>query len=57
LCNFDKFSFCFVFFSKQNAYDIFIGKPEMQRAFRRPRSIWENNITVDLTEIEWEGRN
>jgi hypothetical protein len=29
-------------------------KPEAKRLLGRPRSRWEENIIMDLTEIEWE---
>jgi hypothetical protein len=30
-------------------------KPEGQRLCGRPRNRWEDNITMDLREIGWEG--
>jgi len=39
----------------RNAYKIFIGKPGGKRPFGRPRSRWEDNITMDLRERGWEG--
>jgi hypothetical protein len=38
----------------RNSY-ILDGKPEGKRPFERPRRRWENVITMDLKEIEWEG--
>jgi len=39
----------------RNAYNIFVGKSEGKRPLRRHRHRWEDNITMDLGEIEWEG--
>jgi hypothetical protein len=39
----------------RNAYNIFAGKPEVKRPLGRPRRRWENNITIDLRDIWWEG--
>jgi hypothetical protein len=38
----------------RNAYNIFVGKPEVKRPLRRPRHRWEDNIRMDLREIWWE---
>jgi hypothetical protein len=32
------------------AYKILVGKPEGKRPLGRPRSRWEDNIEMDLTE-------
>jgi hypothetical protein len=32
-----------------------VGKPEGKRPLGRPRRRWEDNITVDLREIGWDG--
>jgi hypothetical protein len=32
-----------------------VGKPEGKRPLNKPRSRWENNIRMDLSEIRWEG--
>jgi hypothetical protein len=40
---------------KENAYRILLGKPEVKRSLRRPRSRWVDNIKMDLREIEWNG--
>jgi hypothetical protein len=32
-------------------------KPEGKRPLGRPRSRWEKNISMDLREIEWGGKN
>ena len=34
---------------------ILAGKPEGKKPLGRPRSTWENNIKMDLTEICWKG--
>jgi hypothetical protein len=39
----------------RNAYKIFIKKPEGKRPCGRPRHRWEDNITMDLRKIGWEG--
>jgi hypothetical protein len=39
----------------RNAYKILAEKPEGKRPLRRPRRRWEDNITMDLKEIEYEG--
>jgi hypothetical protein len=31
------------------------GKPEEKRPLGRPKHRWEDNITMDLREIGWEG--
>jgi hypothetical protein len=38
----------------RNEFNILVRKPEEKRALRRPRSRWEDNITMDLREIGWE---
>jgi hypothetical protein len=38
---------------KNNAYRIFVGKPEGKRPLERPRRRWEDNIYMDLSEIGW----
>jgi hypothetical protein len=35
--------------------NILVGKPEVKRPLGRPWHKWENNITVKLREIRWEG--
>jgi hypothetical protein len=32
-----------------------VGKPEGKRPLRRPRHRWDNNISMDLKEMDWEG--
>jgi hypothetical protein len=32
----------------RNAYMILVGKPERKRPLRRPRSMWVDNINMDL---------
>jgi hypothetical protein len=34
---------------------ILVGEPEWKRSLRRPRRRWENNNTMYLREITWEG--
>jgi hypothetical protein len=36
-----------------NKYNILVGKPKGKRPIGRPR--WEENITMNLREIGWEG--
>jgi hypothetical protein len=38
-----------------DAYSIFIGKPQTKRPLWRPRHRREDNIRMDLREIGWEG--
>jgi hypothetical protein len=38
--------------AKRNAYRILVGKPEGKRPVGRPRSVWVDNIKMDLREIE-----
>jgi hypothetical protein len=40
---------------KRNAFRILVGKPEGKRPLGRPRSMWMNNIKMDLSEIGWGG--
>jgi hypothetical protein len=35
----------------RGAYNILVGRPEGRRPLGRPRSRWEDNITMDLREI------
>jgi hypothetical protein len=39
----------------QNAYRIFVEKPERNRPLGRPRRRWVENIKMDLREIGWDG--
>jgi hypothetical protein len=39
---------------KRNAYRIFVGKPEGNRALGRPRRMWVDNTKMDLKEIGWD---
>jgi hypothetical protein len=41
---------------KMNAYRILVGKPEERGPLGR-RYMWEVNIKMDITEIEWDGMN
>jgi hypothetical protein len=36
-------------------YRILVGKPEGNRPQRRPRSRFEDDIKMDLSELEWGG--
>jgi hypothetical protein len=38
-----------------NAHKILVRKPERMRTLGRPRYGWEENITMNLREIVWEG--
>ena len=40
---------------RRGLYRILTGKSEGKKPFGRPRSRWENNIKVNLTEIGWKG--
>jgi hypothetical protein len=39
----------------EEAYRIFVGKPERKRALGRPRRRWVDNIKIHLREIGWDG--
>jgi hypothetical protein len=41
--------------NKNNAYRIFVGKPEGKRPLGRPRRLWVDNIKMDLRERGWSG--
>jgi hypothetical protein len=36
---------------KRGAYRILVGRPEERRPLGRPKSIWEDNIKMDLQEV------
>jgi hypothetical protein len=38
---------------ERNVYRVLMGKPEGKSSLERPRSRWENGITMDLREIGW----
>jgi hypothetical protein len=38
-----------------NACRILVGKPEGKRLLGRPKSMWVDNIKVDLTVTGWYG--
>jgi hypothetical protein len=40
---------------KWNAYRVLVGHPEGKRPLGRYRSLWENNIKMDLRETGWGG--
>jgi hypothetical protein len=42
---------------KRNAYRILVGRPEGKGSLGRPRSMWVDNIKMDLGEIGWDGMN
>jgi hypothetical protein len=37
------------------AYRVLVGRPERNRPLGRARHGWEDNITMDLQEVGWEG--
>jgi ribosome biogenesis protein Nip4 len=37
----------------QNTYKVLVGKLDGERPLRRPRSKWEDNITMVLRETGW----
>jgi hypothetical protein len=39
----------------RGACRILVGRPEGRRPLGRPRSIWEDNIKMDLQEVGWGG--
>ncbi|KAJ4447031.1 hypothetical protein ANN_09019 [Periplaneta americana] len=40
----------------RNAYRVLVGRPEGKRPLGRPRRRWEDNITMDLREVEYDDR-
>jgi hypothetical protein len=40
---------------ERNAYRILVGRPEGKRPLGRARSMWVDNIKLDLTETGWGG--
>jgi hypothetical protein len=38
---------------KGEAYSLLVGTPAGKKPLGRPSRLWENNITVGLTEEEW----
>jgi hypothetical protein len=40
---------------KRKVYRLLVGKPEGKRPLGRARSMWVNNIKMDLLEIGWSG--
>jgi hypothetical protein len=38
---------------KRNVYRLLVGKPEGKRPPGRPRSMWMDNIMMDLGEVGW----
>jgi hypothetical protein len=41
----------------RGVYRVLVGRPEGKRPLGRPRRRWEDNITMDLTEIWIDGAN
>ncbi|KAJ4426665.1 hypothetical protein ANN_26463 [Periplaneta americana] len=41
----------------RNAYRVLVGRPEGKRPLGRPRRRWEYNITMDLREVGYDGRD
>jgi hypothetical protein len=39
----------------RNSYKIFVGRPDGNREFGRPRYRWKGNIRIYLRELGWEG--
>jgi hypothetical protein len=39
----------------RNVYIVLVGKSKGKRPLGRPRRRWEDNISMDLREIGWEG--
>jgi hypothetical protein len=42
---------------KRNAYSILVGNPEGKRPLGRRRCRWVDNITMNLREIGWDGKD
>jgi hypothetical protein len=40
---------------KTGVYRVLVGRPEGKRPLRRRRSLWEDNIKMDLKEVGWGG--
>jgi hypothetical protein len=40
---------------RDEKYNILIGKPKGKRPLRRPRFRWEDNISMDVREVGWDG--
>jgi hypothetical protein len=43
--------------ARKNTYRVLVGKPEGKRSLGRHKHMWEYNIKMDLTEVEWGGVN
>jgi hypothetical protein len=41
----------------RGAHRVLVGRPECKRPLGRPRSMWEDNIKMDLGEIGIDGAN
>jgi len=46
---------CSMYGERRDVYRVLVGKPEGKRPLGRPRRRWEDNITVALQEVGWEG--
>ena len=42
---------CSTYGERRGVYRVFVGKPEGQKSFGRPRRRWEDNIKMDLQEV------
>ena len=40
---------------RRGTYGVFVGKPEGNRSYGRPRHRWEDYIRMDLKKVGWEG--
>jgi len=40
---------------RRGVYRVLVGKPEVDRSLGRRRRTQEDNITMDLKEVGWEG--
>jgi hypothetical protein len=39
----------------RKVYKVLVAKPEGKRPLGRPRSRWEDDLTMDIKEIGWKG--
>jgi hypothetical protein len=46
---------CSMIGEKKKVYRVLLGEPEGKRPLGRPRSMWVDNIKMDLREIGWVG--
>jgi len=40
---------------RRSAYKVLVGRLEGERPLGRPRSIWKDNIVLNLQEVKWKG--